>query len=216
MVVMVVVHVLHCNPAPHANHESFDFTLIISTSDTEVTIFSPVLSPGVGSDPIFFGCAIKVSLLSPPDDPDRVCAMFTVLWKFGEADVSVFVDPTLIDKEVLVDLHNSLHGAIIHNLLHNLFFIGGEPVRWCGLVDVVVVVVSVGAALGGLPLPPADGAALHHAAAHLCWSLLGGSVGVTVFCHHSSTPEVPPGSIDTSSCTASLVTRVTGNEVLRG
>ena len=42
-----------------------------------------------------------------PSDPDRVCAMFAVLWRFGEADVSVFVDPILIDKEVLVDLHNS-------------------------------------------------------------------------------------------------------------
>lgn len=42
-----------------------------------------------------------------PCDPDGVCAMFAVLWRFGEADVSVFVDPTLIDKEVLVDLHNS-------------------------------------------------------------------------------------------------------------
>lgn len=42
-----------------------------------------------------------------PGDPDRVGAMFAVLWRFGEADVSVFVDPALIDKEVLVDLHNS-------------------------------------------------------------------------------------------------------------
>lgn len=33
--------------------------------------------------------------------------MFAVLWRSGKADVSVFVDPTLIDKEVLVDFHNS-------------------------------------------------------------------------------------------------------------
>lgn len=33
--------------------------------------------------------------------------MFAVLWRFGEADISVFIDPVLIDKEVLMDLHNS-------------------------------------------------------------------------------------------------------------
>lgn len=42
-----------------------------------------------------------------PGDPDWVCAMFAVLCRLGEADVTVFVDPTLIDKEVLMDLHNS-------------------------------------------------------------------------------------------------------------
>lgn len=42
-----------------------------------------------------------------PGDPDWVCAMFTVLWQLGEADISVFVDSTLVDKEVLVDFHNS-------------------------------------------------------------------------------------------------------------
>lgn len=42
-----------------------------------------------------------------PSDPDGVCAVFAVLWRFGEADISVFVDPILIDKEVLVHLHNS-------------------------------------------------------------------------------------------------------------
>ncbi len=42
-----------------------------------------------------------------PGDPDGVCAVFAVLWRLGEADVSVFVDPALIDKEVLVDFHNS-------------------------------------------------------------------------------------------------------------
>lgn len=33
--------------------------------------------------------------------------MIAVLWRLGEAGVSVFVDPILVDKEVLVDLHNS-------------------------------------------------------------------------------------------------------------
>ena len=42
-----------------------------------------------------------------PGDPDGVCAMFAVLWRLGEAGVSVFVDPILVDKEVLVDFHNS-------------------------------------------------------------------------------------------------------------
>lgn len=46
-------------------------------------------------------------------------------------------------------------------------YVGREPVGRRGLVDVVLVVVRVGAALRGLPLPPADRAALHHAAANL-------------------------------------------------
>lgn len=64
-------------------------------------------------------------------------------------------------------------------------YIGWEPVGRRGLVDVVVVVVCVGAALRGLPLPSANRAALHHAAADLRWRFLRGSVRVTVFCHHS-------------------------------
>lgn len=46
-------------------------------------------------------------VLNLPNDPDRVCAVFAIMWCFGKADVCVFVDPTLIDKEVLVDVHNS-------------------------------------------------------------------------------------------------------------
>lgn len=68
-------------------------------------------------------------------------------------------------------------------------YIGWEPVGWCGLVDVVVVVVCVGATLCGLPLPPANRATLHHTAAHLCWCFLRGSVWITVFCHHSVREE---------------------------
>lgn len=68
-------------------------------------------------------------------------------------------------------------------------YTGREPVGRRGLVDVVVVVVCVGAALRGLPLPPADGAALHHTAAHLHWGVLWGLVWVTVFCHHSMTGQ---------------------------
>lgn len=45
-----------------------------------------------------------------PDDPDGVGAVLAVLWRFGEADISVFVDPTLVDKEVLVDFHYSCEG----------------------------------------------------------------------------------------------------------
>lgn len=43
-------------------------------------------------------------------------------------------------------------------------YVGGEPVGRRGLVDVVLVVVRVWAALRGLPLAPAHRAALHHAA----------------------------------------------------
>lgn len=52
VVVMMVVHVLHCNSAPHADHKCFNLALIVPTGDTEVAVLSPVLSPGVGSDPI--------------------------------------------------------------------------------------------------------------------------------------------------------------------
>lgn len=64
-------------------------------------------------------------------------------------------------------------------------YVGGEPVGRCGLVDVVLVGVGVGAALRGLPLPPADGAALHHAAAQLGRRLLRGAVRVAVLRHHT-------------------------------
>lgn len=50
MVVMMVVHVLHRDPAPHADHKRFNLTLIVPTSNTEVAILSPVLSPRVGSN----------------------------------------------------------------------------------------------------------------------------------------------------------------------
>lgn len=50
MMVVVIVHVLHSDSAPHTNHKCFDFTLIVSPSDTEVAVLPPVLSPGVGSN----------------------------------------------------------------------------------------------------------------------------------------------------------------------
>lgn len=64
-------------------------------------------------------------------------------------------------------------------------YVGGEPVGRRGLVDVVLVVVGVGAALRGLPLPPAHRAALHHAAAQLGRRLLRGAVRVAVLRHHA-------------------------------
>lgn len=68
-------------------------------------------------------------------------------------------------------------------------YVGGEPVGRRGLVDVVLVVVGVGAALRGLPFPPAHGAALHHAAAQLGRRLLRGVVGVAVLRHHAESRE---------------------------
>lgn len=47
--VVMVVHVLHRDPAPHADHKRFDLALVFTTSDAEVTVLAPVLSPGVGS-----------------------------------------------------------------------------------------------------------------------------------------------------------------------
>lgn len=105
--------------------------------------------------------------------------------------------------------------------------------------------MCVGAALRGLPLASADGAALHHAAAHLGRRLLGRPVRVAVLRHHPvreetgtvtevdtkpaashatlprmrcspSAAEVPPGAIDTAPGTATLVACVTGDEVLGG
>lgn len=55
-----------------------------------------------------------------PCDSDGVCVVFAVLWWFGEADVCVFVDSTLIDEEVLMDLQD---GCRIHrkkNIINGL------------------------------------------------------------------------------------------------
>lgn len=50
MVVVMVVHVLHRDPAPSADHKCFNLTLVFPAGDAEVAVLSPVLSPGVGSD----------------------------------------------------------------------------------------------------------------------------------------------------------------------
>lgn len=49
MMAVMVVHVLHRDPAPHADHKRFDLALVFAASDAEVTVLAPVLSPGVGS-----------------------------------------------------------------------------------------------------------------------------------------------------------------------
>lgn len=46
----MVVHVLHRDPAPRADHKCFNLTLVFPAGDAEVAVLSPVLSPGVGSD----------------------------------------------------------------------------------------------------------------------------------------------------------------------
>lgn len=48
--VVEVVHVLHRDPAPHADHKRFDLALVFAAGDAEVTVLAPVPSPGVGSD----------------------------------------------------------------------------------------------------------------------------------------------------------------------
>lgn len=50
VVVMVAVHVLHGDPAPHADHERFDLALVGATSDAEEAVLAPALPPGVGGD----------------------------------------------------------------------------------------------------------------------------------------------------------------------
>lgn len=47
---VVILHVLHSDSAPDANHKCFDLALIFSPNDAEVAVLAPVLSPGVGSN----------------------------------------------------------------------------------------------------------------------------------------------------------------------
>lgn len=47
---VVAVHVLHRDSAPHADHKRFDLALVVAAGDAEVTVLSPVLSPGVCSN----------------------------------------------------------------------------------------------------------------------------------------------------------------------
>lgn len=49
VMVVVVVHVLHRDSAPHTNHKCFNLTFVVPASDAEVSVLSPVLSPGVCS-----------------------------------------------------------------------------------------------------------------------------------------------------------------------
>lgn len=46
----MVVHVLHRDPAPGADHKCFYLTLVGPTSDAKEAVLSPVLSPGVRSN----------------------------------------------------------------------------------------------------------------------------------------------------------------------
>lgn len=50
MVVVTVMHVLHRDSAPHANHKCFDLALVLATGDAEIAVLAPVLSPGVCSN----------------------------------------------------------------------------------------------------------------------------------------------------------------------
>lgn len=50
VVVVMAMHVLHRDSAPHANHKRFDLALVLATSDAEITVLPPVLSPRVCSN----------------------------------------------------------------------------------------------------------------------------------------------------------------------
>ena len=50
MVVVMIAHILHCDPAPDTDHECFNLALIVPASDAEVAVLPPVLSPGICSD----------------------------------------------------------------------------------------------------------------------------------------------------------------------
>lgn len=43
----MVVHVLHRDPAPHANHKCFNLALVLAAGDAEIPVLPPVLAPGV-------------------------------------------------------------------------------------------------------------------------------------------------------------------------
>lgn len=47
MVVVMAAHVLHGDPAPHANDKRFDLAFVLATGDAEIPVLPPVLSPGV-------------------------------------------------------------------------------------------------------------------------------------------------------------------------
>lgn len=47
MVVVMAAHVLHGDPAPHANHKRFDLALVLAAGNAEIPLLPPVLSPGV-------------------------------------------------------------------------------------------------------------------------------------------------------------------------
>ena len=46
----LVVHVLHRDPPPNADHKGFNLALVFAASDAEVAVLAPALPPGVGSD----------------------------------------------------------------------------------------------------------------------------------------------------------------------
>lgn len=50
VVVLMAVHVLHGDPAPHADHKCFNLALVGAASDAEEAVLAPVLPPGVGGD----------------------------------------------------------------------------------------------------------------------------------------------------------------------
>ena len=47
---MVTLHVLQSDTAPHPDHERLNLTLVLPAGDTEQASLAPVLAPGVGSN----------------------------------------------------------------------------------------------------------------------------------------------------------------------
>lgn len=50
VVVVMRLHVLHRDPAPHADHKGLDLALVLAAGDAEITVLPPVLAPGVCSN----------------------------------------------------------------------------------------------------------------------------------------------------------------------
>lgn len=47
---VVVVHILHSDTAPHTDHKGLDLALVLPTCDAEEAILTPGLPPRVGSN----------------------------------------------------------------------------------------------------------------------------------------------------------------------
>ena len=92
---------------------SLNAALIVSSSNSEESLISPVLVPAVGNEPVR-GSAFD----SPSDDLDGVSS------EGGSG--SVVIDSTLVGGEVTVDGEGSLNWSVGHDFGLDLGDLGGD------------------------------------------------------------------------------------------